>query len=62
MHYYAYFIKYLLINQMTIFCRGVSHKPSFEGLPSEYDGGANIVRHGQSLLVTLMKQDTCTRL
>jgi len=27
--------------------RGVSHKSPFEGLPSEYDGGAAIMRHGQ---------------
>ena len=62
-HYYAYFIKYLLINLMVEvwalfykiplnkpndnYCRGVSHKPPFEVLPSEYDGGAAIVRHGQ---------------
>jgi len=62
-HYYAYFIKYLLINLMVEvcelfykislnkpndnYCRGVSHKPPFEGLPSECDGGAAIVRHGQ---------------
>jgi len=30
------------------FCRGVSHKPPFEGLPNECDGGAAIVRYGQS--------------
>jgi len=41
-----YFIKYLLINPMTIIV-GVSHKPLFEGFPSECDGGAAIVRHGQ---------------
>ena len=42
------FIKYLLINQMIInYCRGVSHKPPFESLPSECDGGTAIVRHGQ---------------
>jgi len=62
-HYYAYFIKYLLINLMVEvcalfykiplnkpnenYCRGVSHKPPVEGLPSECDGGAAIVRHGQ---------------
>ena len=28
------------------YCRDVSHKPPFEGLPSECDGGAAIVRHG----------------
>jgi len=63
MHYYAYFIKYLLINLMVEvcelfykiplnkpndnYCRGVSHKPPFEGLHSECDGGTAIVRHGQ---------------
>jgi len=62
-HYYAYCIKYLLINLMVEvcalfykiplnkpndnYCRGMSHKPPFEGLPSECDGGAAIVRHGQ---------------
>jgi len=62
-HYYAYFIKYLLINLMVEvcalfykiplnklsdnYCRGVSHKSPFEGLPSECDSGAAIVRHGQ---------------
>jgi len=55
-------IKYLLINPMVEvsalfykipfnkhsdnYCRDVSHKPPFEGLPSECDGGAAIVRHG----------------
>ena len=32
---------------MTINYRGVSHKPPFEGLASECDGGAAIVRHGE---------------
>lgn len=27
------------------YCRGVSHKPTFEGLPSECDGVAAIVGH-----------------
>jgi len=43
------------------FRRSVSHKSLFEGLLSECDGGVAIVRHGESLKVTLMKQDTCIR-
>jgi len=39
-------------------CRSVSHKILFEILPSEYDGGAVIVRDGR---ITLIKQDTCIR-
>jgi len=62
-HYYTYFIKYLLINLMVEvcalfykiplnksndnYCRRLSQKPSFEGLPSECDGGVAIVRHRQ---------------
>jgi len=29
------------------YCRDVSNKQPFESLPSECDGGAAIVRHGQ---------------
>jgi len=46
------------------YCRGVSHKPPFEGLPSECDGGVAIVRHGKSLSDThetrLSTQDIST--
>jgi len=49
MHYYAYilFYKIPLNKPNDNYCKGVSHKPPFEGLPSECDGGAAIVRHGQ---------------
>jgi len=49
MHYYAYilFFKIPLNKLIDNYCRGVSHKPPFEDLPSECDGGATIVRHGQ---------------
>jgi len=32
---------------MIIFVNGVSQKPLFEDLPSEYDDGVAIVRHVQ---------------
>ena len=49
MHYYAYilFYKIPLNKPNDNYCKGVSHKPPFEGLPSECDGGVVIVRHGQ---------------
>jgi len=43
MFIYIYFLKIHNDND----CRGVSRKPPFEGLPSECDGEATIVRHGQ---------------
>jgi len=42
-----YFLKIPLNKPNNNYCRGVSHKLPFEGLPSEYDGGAAIVRHEQ---------------
>ena len=47
MHYYAYFIKIPLNKPNDNYCRGMSHKPPFEGLSSECNGGTAIVRHGQ---------------
>jgi len=49
MHCYAYIFFYKIpLNKLNDnYCKGVSHKPPFEGLPSECDGGAAIVRHGQ---------------
>jgi len=35
----ALFYKIPLNKPNDNYCRGVSHKPSFEGLPSECDGG-----------------------
>jgi len=43
----ALFYKIPLNKPNDNYCRGVSHKPPFQGLPSECDGGAAIVRHGQ---------------
>jgi len=43
----ALFYKIPLNKLNDNYCRGVSHKPPFEGLPSECDGGAAIVRHEQ---------------
>ena len=47
--YYALFYKIPLNKPNDNYCRGKSHKPPFEGLPSECDGGAATVRYGQSL-------------
>jgi len=41
------FFKITLTKPNDNYYRSVSHKPPFEGLPSECDGGTAIVRHGQ---------------
>jgi len=41
------------------YCRGISHKPPFEGLLSECDGGAIIVRHGQVSKLLVLKWLKC---
>jgi len=43
----ALFYKIPLNKSNDNYCRRLSQKPSFEGLPSECDGGVAIVRHRQ---------------